>query len=217
MRFDERLIELRKAKGYNQEQLAEKVGVSRQAVSKWETGDAQPDFAKLIALADALETDLDTLCGRATAVPTDPPVRAPAEKPKQKPMLVILAVALALAFFAAGLLFGARLLPQKRQTASTGALSVVGVKFSSLGGGRVSFQFVPSVYEDCAFTLLLQGADGGEEEYAVTCKNGRCAGVLTLAPEKTYAATVCVRKRDASYLLPIANSLRLEKNEVIWD
>ena len=35
MRFDEQLTAMRKAKGLNQEQLAEKVGVSRQAVSKW--------------------------------------------------------------------------------------------------------------------------------------------------------------------------------------
>lgn len=41
MRFDEKLVEVRKMRGLNQEQLAEKVGVSRQAVSKWETGVSQ--------------------------------------------------------------------------------------------------------------------------------------------------------------------------------
>lgn len=38
-----RLVNLRKEKGFSQEQLAEKIGVSRQAVSKWERSEASPD------------------------------------------------------------------------------------------------------------------------------------------------------------------------------
>ena len=65
MEFRDMLVKARKEKGYNQEELAERIGVSRQAVSKWETGDAQPALAQLIALADALDISLDVLCGRA--------------------------------------------------------------------------------------------------------------------------------------------------------
>ena len=65
MEFRDMLVKARKEKGYNQEELAERIGVSRQAVSKWETGDAQPALAQLIALADALNISLDVLCGRA--------------------------------------------------------------------------------------------------------------------------------------------------------
>ena len=65
MEFRDMLVKARKEKGYNQEELAERIGVSRQAVSKWETGDAQPALAQLIALADALDISLDILCGRA--------------------------------------------------------------------------------------------------------------------------------------------------------
>ena len=64
MEFRDMLVKARKEKGYNQEELAERIGVSRQAVSKWETGDAQPALAQLIALADALDISLDVLCGR---------------------------------------------------------------------------------------------------------------------------------------------------------
>ena len=39
MRFEEKIVELRKAKGLSQEELAEQLGVSRQAVSRWELGD----------------------------------------------------------------------------------------------------------------------------------------------------------------------------------
>ena len=51
IKITERLQNLRKEHGYSQEQLADELGVSRQAVSKWERGEASPDTDNLIALA----------------------------------------------------------------------------------------------------------------------------------------------------------------------
>ena len=48
MDFGEKLSAARKAKGFSQEELAAKIEVSRQAISKWETGSAQPDTANII-------------------------------------------------------------------------------------------------------------------------------------------------------------------------
>ena len=56
-----RLYELRKKKGLSQEELAEKLGVSRQAVSKWERSEASPDTDNLIALAKIYDLSLDEL------------------------------------------------------------------------------------------------------------------------------------------------------------
>ena len=56
-----RLAAMRKEKGYSQEELAEKLGVSRQAVSKWERGEASPDTDNLIALASLYGVTLDEL------------------------------------------------------------------------------------------------------------------------------------------------------------
>ena len=56
-----RLYELRKQKGLSQEELAEKLGVSRQAVSKWERSEASPDTDNLIALAKIYDLSLDEL------------------------------------------------------------------------------------------------------------------------------------------------------------
>lgn len=56
-----RLFELRKNHGLSQEELSEKLGVSRQAVSKWERGEASPDTDNLIALAKLYELSLDEL------------------------------------------------------------------------------------------------------------------------------------------------------------
>ena len=56
-----RLVELRKSHGYSQEALAAKLGISRQAISKWERAEASPDTDNLIALAELYGTTLDAL------------------------------------------------------------------------------------------------------------------------------------------------------------
>lgn len=56
-----RLYELRKAKGYSQDELADLIGVSRQAVSKWERGESSPDTDNLIALAKLYGVSIDEL------------------------------------------------------------------------------------------------------------------------------------------------------------
>lgn len=56
-----RLAKLRKEKGLSQEDLADKLGISRQAVSKWERAEASPDTDNLILLARLYDVSLDTL------------------------------------------------------------------------------------------------------------------------------------------------------------
>jgi len=57
----DRLIEYRKKAGYSQEELADEIGVSRQAVSKWERCESSPDTDNLIALARLYHVSLDDL------------------------------------------------------------------------------------------------------------------------------------------------------------
>ena len=61
IRIADRLVELRREKGWSQEELAAKLGVSRQAVSKWERAESSPDTDNLIALARLYEISLDGL------------------------------------------------------------------------------------------------------------------------------------------------------------
>lgn len=62
-----RLLEYRKKAGLSQEDLAEKIGVSRQAVSKWERSEASPDTDNLIMLAELYGVSLDVLLGLKNA------------------------------------------------------------------------------------------------------------------------------------------------------
>ncbi len=57
--IEERIQELRKAKGLSQEQLADILGVSRQAVSKWEGGQSLPEVEKLLAMSELFEVPVD--------------------------------------------------------------------------------------------------------------------------------------------------------------
>ena len=61
MSLGERILELRKAADISQGQLAEDMGVSRQAVSKWENDQASPDTSKMIRLAEVLNTEVEYL------------------------------------------------------------------------------------------------------------------------------------------------------------
>ncbi len=74
-----RLVEFRKKNGLSQEQLAEKIGVSRQAVSKWERSEASPDTDNLIMLARLYNVSLDELLKTEEDIPI--PEK---EEPKQE-------------------------------------------------------------------------------------------------------------------------------------
>ncbi len=59
--FSEKLLELRRREGLSQEQLADQLGVTRQSVSKWESGAAVPELGKLIALSELFGVSVDYL------------------------------------------------------------------------------------------------------------------------------------------------------------
>lgn len=63
MSFGERLAKLRKEKGMNQEELAQELNVTRQAVSKWESNSAYPETEKIIAICKLFDYSMDELIG----------------------------------------------------------------------------------------------------------------------------------------------------------
>ena len=69
MTLADRIQQLRKQKGISQEELADRVGVSRQAVSKWESEQSVPDMDKIILLSDYFEVTTDYLLRGIEPVP----------------------------------------------------------------------------------------------------------------------------------------------------
>ena len=74
MSIGERISELRKERNVSQGQLAESLGITRQAVSKWENDLAVPDALKMIQLADILDTDIEYLSTGRRNFARRPPV-----------------------------------------------------------------------------------------------------------------------------------------------
>ena len=61
MKFNEKLIKLRKASGLSQEELGDKLNVARQTISKWELGETTPEMDKLGELSNLFEISIDEL------------------------------------------------------------------------------------------------------------------------------------------------------------
>lgn len=77
MEFNNRLYQLRKQKGFSQEELANRLNVSRQTVSKWEVGDSTPDMEKLVAISDLFDVSLDMLImGKDAPAPEAAPAKS---------------------------------------------------------------------------------------------------------------------------------------------
>ncbi len=80
--FGQRIAALRKARGMTQEALAQKLGITNQAVSKWESDQCCPDIMQLPVLADIFEISMDALFGRTEpALPQPEPATVIGELP----------------------------------------------------------------------------------------------------------------------------------------
>ena len=77
--FGERLAALRKERGLSQEDLAEKLQLTRQTISKWETGASTPDLELLVQLAEVFDVSVDSLLG----------IKKPDKKSAEKPLFFL--------------------------------------------------------------------------------------------------------------------------------
>ncbi len=209
MNFNERLTSTRKMKGLSQESLADKMGVSRQAVSKWETGDAQPDYQKLVALADTLDVSMDYLCCR-----TDDAEKV-VKKRKNHIFFAILITTVAVTAFYIGTFLGVQQETLPDKTVLPDTIEIGGVNFSN-GSKGFFYHFVPSVVsDDLTYKIVFCDYDGNKEVYDVTCENGTCSGRIDLNGSHTSVAVV-ISDGNESRAVPIALGLSIGDNSVSW-
>ena len=117
MNIADRIQQLRKAKGVSQEELADRIGVSRQAVSKWESEQATPDVEKILLLSDYFEVTTDYLLKGIEPVPREMP------SAKEKPDARIFSIA-GTAFNCMGMILAA-MVWHEEQTATATAIGMI--------------------------------------------------------------------------------------------
>ena len=81
MAFGERLQEVRKRSGLTQEEFAEQLQVSRQSVSRWESGRGYPEMEKIIFICNRYGVTMDELFKEEVPTPGEPPARQRVVKP----------------------------------------------------------------------------------------------------------------------------------------
>ena len=90
MKFEEKLISLRKQKGLSQEELAERLNVTRQTISKWELGQSKPDMDKLMEISKLFEISVDKLTNDNEKLESGNVTQKPKVKGDRKYILYIL-------------------------------------------------------------------------------------------------------------------------------
>lgn len=242
MSFQENLIRARKARGMTQEELAARLSISRQAVSKWETGESLPDLYKLAALADELGVSTDELCGRepaalcgevpATAFTGDAAEReAFAEEirriAKQNRSLRYVVGILVLICGVLTMLSGYRSLQNSKAPSNEittpaplpDTITVTGLTVSREVGNVVVFRFVPSISgEGYEWSASCAPDNNGLTSVEMTTDGGICTVRLLNVPRYdgvTLSATVTNGTESRSICL--ATDIRVGENSISWD
>ncbi|MBQ3135672.1 MAG: helix-turn-helix domain-containing protein [Oscillospiraceae bacterium] len=223
--FHEILTRERKHLGLSQEELAARLNVSRQAVSKWETGDSVPDLPKLMALADALGLSLDALCGRtcSEAEPASPPPSRCSRKRSWLPWVISAAAAV---IFALVLSLAPPVFPRSAHS-NTPTLPAVdlskdftvsGLNFSGRSGVAVAYRFTPSISgEGLTYQIIFADSDGKTFPIDAPCTGGVCAGEASLpSGYGSYGVTVSVTNGSVSRNVAVAQNLTFSHNGASW-
>lgn len=217
MGFQEILAQTRKARGWSQEDLAARIQVSRQAVSKWETGDAMPDLPKLIALADVLELSLDALCGR-TSLSRGENMPEPSEASQrvlagEHRHLAALCVLVAVCLLAGGMWIWGR----RNVVPLPDDITVTGFGFSNPGGSQLGFYFTPSMAsEHYIYQVTFTNQNGESTTAEVPCDSGFCSGRVALKQSDVYSMTVSISNGNKSRDIPVVSDLQFSGLGVSW-
>ena len=216
MQFKDNLYRIRKEKGFSQEKLAEEIGVSRQAVSRWETGDAQPELSKLISLAEVLQVSLDELCGRTGANSNGEaePLQENDRNAKglvQK-LLEEKGLLLCLAMLLVGLLIGI-ILP-KGSAPLPENIMVEHVNFAATEDGILRCEIIPSVNDGrYQYKLVFVGSYTGEKVVSLNCRNGVYVHEETLPAGDTYTVSLVVGRGLQKRNVLVATNLNISYRE----
>lgn len=197
--FAERLKKLRENKGLTQQELAELLGISRSAVTKYETGERFPDEAMLKKIAGVLGASLDTLLGHDSGAPDDffkPGDLVPAGDVLPVPVVGVIRAGEPV--LATENIVGYAYLPARE--VKGGTYFYLRVKGDSMSGARI---------HDGDLVLVRQQDTCEDGEIAVVLLNDeeatlkrvyRTGGMMVLQPENPAYRPMVVREGEARIL-----------------
>lgn len=226
MLFHEKLIQRRKERGMTQEDLADRLSVSRQTVSKWENGECMPDADKFIRLSDILEISLDELAGREVEVA---PIVLPAPEvpqPKKKPFRWMAAAAVCLVIGAGCFAAGRYVFPKQapapvptemQQSASALPETLTVTNFGFVEG-RTTIRFIANASMDGSLVLYPEDDLTDPIELQAVYKNGMYIVDVAYVPDGCYSQAVFVLsdgKQERSVC--VAKYLTLDGSGAMWN
>jgi transcriptional regulator with XRE-family HTH domain len=205
MKFSEKIIQARKAKALTQEDLAEAVGVSRQAVSKWETEEAKPDLDKLVAICNALDLSMDYLClDKQPEVTVELPPQ-PAKTNHIRPLILGVCIGLVVSILVGLLAMGFSREPGQPQTTEPTQLQTTTIpaepdysdllfemktadaRLDNTGWHAFKVTFVPSIYvPGMRVQIALQDQQTGHTQYLDAYKDGSAYVASISTPTATF-------------------------------
>ena len=205
MEFSNKLTQLRKQKGFSQETLAEKIGVSRQAISKWENEESYPDLPKLIALSQVLEVTLDELCGQENKVTTEITTES---KPKKNFKRIIMLCLLVVSFLLGNISSNLKTepIPDNLEITNANFYVVTGTFYVECTNNIISDQL--------NYEMIFTSFDGETTQIPLTCELGVCKAEekYQLKANYPYTVNLVVSNGKEKRLLPIATNFRYQKD-----
>ena len=154
MEIGKKIMELRKKNGLSQEELADKVGVARQTISKWELGETSPDLKQAKELSKIFKVSLDELTDNSIK---DVLVEKASNTEKLAGIILkLIKFVIIFIIVAPILLIGLRLLFKNIQSNNSGRLMSTSIK-CNLHGDSYSYEFV---YYEATGQIKEAGGDG---------------------------------------------------------
>ena len=216
MKFHENLVKYRKLAGFTQEELAKKMQVSRQSVSKWENGEAVPELAKIIRLSELLNVSMDELCGRECKTKVETDIKKKTNHFKYAILIIIFSVT----FGVCGYLIGQRVTVVDEVVSEVYELpdniEVSAVDFM-VEGDVLTCNFVPAIYsEKLTYTATIIDYFGNEKTSEVIFQNGMGKVAFTVRHPEQYKVILTISNGVESRNVSLAEWVYTDENAVSW-
>lgn len=229
MTVHEKILQLRKANGMSQEQLAESMNVSRQAISKWELGESNPDSDKVILLSQIFKVSTDYLLIDDINEYEKP------TKPIKKAFYKLLAVGCGFGILIIGIVIGfcihkevykdSKPIINSQLSDVDNLVADFDLKhnYSSSGELSNSYQFtiVPKVYVDnMTASIMIISNDGKSITKEATLNNDTVFSVITALPYNNFSVSVIFNDGYRKYTQGLMKNVQLQENgyscEFVW-